>query len=207
MLDTIFAYVKPLSVPLNRDTYRKIVGEIFGEIDEQIVQDFVTSMESLKGTIALDSERFPDKTVGSLIKDNPISIAELILHQRTLTITSNYLDLTATDMKSVKDLILPFWTRTMGLLLQHVKGEKSRNVMAPFDDALWEKTEVEPDIPPFDAPLLKNLVTGKYESNMKSKVLLFVVGKALTADYLKKVPKVYLVHFILLNYLVQVHIM
>lgn len=203
-LKKVFSYVGSVPLPFTRETYRTIVGEIFGEVDESIVDNFVSSMQSFKCSVAQDSKRFPDDEVGRLIKDKPMSIAESILHQRDLTISSNYLDLTATDMKSGKELTLPLWTRTMGLLLQHVDGDTSRYFIAPVDDSLWEKTEIDPDFPLFKAPLLKNLVTGNYDKSMKSKILLFLVGEALTDEFLKKVPKEYLVHFILLNLLVQV---
>jgi hypothetical protein len=147
-IDAIKRFVhEQVQLPLTRESIESIIEIIFGHVNPQAVEDFQSSLEAFTPSYFASHDRYPDDEVNKMIADDPFTLAEEILNNQTLQVSSPFLDVAATDMKSLRLLTLPWLKRTMGLLLVHVEGNRSRNVMYRIDEENWEQLEVEPIYP------------------------------------------------------------
>lgn len=205
IFERIFEFIKTIEFPINRATFQNITEIIFGKIDLEVVDEFELSLKSLKTFTLLDeTESSLDKDVMNVIRNQPMSISERILYNRPLDVFNNYLDVSANDMKSLKDLTLPWIRRTMGLLLKHIDGPKSRPFLSRIDEHLWEKIEIEPLYPNFEIPSLKQLSTGELSISKKFQILTFLIDGVVDEKILKRIPIDYMFHVIVLVHLLKV---
>jgi hypothetical protein len=135
-----------------------------------------------------------------------MSLSERILYGQNLDINSGYLAADVTDMKSLKELTLPWIQRTMGLLLKHVKGPKTRKFLSRIDEQSWENIEIEPIYPNFNVPSLKQLVAGELSHVEKYQILSFLIDDVIDQEILRAIAIDYMLHVIVLGHLLKVNI-
>lgn len=189
---------------------KRIVNDIFKENDptivESLVDDFELSLNLFTTGRYENLDEFEDKEVNQIIKNMPMTLVENILHRRLLSCSSMYLDINATDMKPIAELVLPWIQKTMGLVLKNVNGKNTRKFMSPVNEALWEKIEIEPDYPNFEVPELKNLLVGDFSDSLKIKILRFLTNDVIGEDDYESIPIKFLIHTIILVHLVKVNV-
>lgn len=133
--------------PLTRESIESIVRIIFSEVDPQVVQDFESSLASFKTTTIESDDRFHDGDINHMIRDRPFVLAERILNKQPLYVNSSSFNVNATDMKPLKDLFEPWYRRTLGMLLYHVDGIKTRKMIYRVTEQNFDELDVEAENP------------------------------------------------------------
>lgn len=204
-LKKIMDYVRTLDSPITNAAIIATVKLIFGYIDPSTVADFHESLDSFNVIIQDDKDRFPDEKVANLIINNPFCIGERILNKRSITCFSAYLDTEAKDMKPLQALVLPWIQRMTGLLLKHVNGSKGgRRIISQLFKGTWGNDVIQTETPDFDVPILQHLVVGEMSHQVKVQILHFLIGDSIDQKILNDIPICYMIHFIILVYLVEV---
>jgi hypothetical protein len=114
-----------------------VIRTILGSVNPQTFENFKLSIRNFSSEGSTNDE--------SSFKGDPFTYAELIFNNQTIHVFSSFLDDTTNDKGSLKNLAVDWIKRTMGLLLKHVDGEKTRKLLYRAED--WETIEVEPTIP------------------------------------------------------------
>lgn len=143
----VHKFAPPEKFPLREDVIEEMSMEIFGYSDEALTASF---MESMRYGVFFyeDGCRFEDMQVNIQLTNNPFSsIAEHILNGLPVTITSSFIDATATDMKSLKDLTLGWIKRFAGVMLKYAEKPKNFTIACQAESGEHEYAEVEAESP------------------------------------------------------------
>lgn len=123
--------------------------EIFGYSDEALTASFMDSIQY--GVYFYENAcRFEDMEVNLMLTNDPFSsLAENILNGLPITITSPFLDATATDMKPLKDLTIGWIKRFAGVMLKYVERPKKFTIVCQDAESgeLLRVTEIEAEAP------------------------------------------------------------
>jgi hypothetical protein len=143
-----------VTFPLSRASIDSVVEIIFGEVDELLIQNFEKNLLQFHNDSNEDTNEEENDTemndnqpissdIGKLIAGEPFSIVKFILRRQNLYVSSRFLDVNATDMKSMKGLTLPWIRRITGLLLKHVTQPHETKVLYRVDAENWETVIAE----------------------------------------------------------------
>lgn len=135
----VHKFAPPEKFPLREDVIEEMSMEIFGYSDEALTSSF---MESMRYGVYFyeDGCRFEDMQVN----------IQLIFQSSSglpVTITSSFIDATATDMKSLKDLTLGWIKRFAGVMLKYVEKPKNFIIACQAESGEHEYAEVEAESP------------------------------------------------------------
>ncbi|KAG5674589.1 hypothetical protein PVAND_004543 [Polypedilum vanderplanki] len=204
IINFIHKYAPREKFPLSDDTIKEMLQEIFGNDDDELMKDF----EHFRYRNLVFVERNESlNDINELLRNNPYSyLTQRILNNLSYRISSHYLDTSANDMSSLKDLTLPWLKRTCGILFKNMNGEQVNPKISYQVDSHenYEDIEIEPEYPDFEIPSLMKLFKGEMSDDEKYKILAFLIDNSIDVDSLKKIPNDFIIHEIIIDHLLKV---
>lgn len=147
--DFVHRFAPPHKFPLQRETIEEILFEIFGSADDQLIEDFKESLLSQPlSKISTTCDIIEDEKTKKLLQNDSFSsFAECILYDIPLDILSPFLDVKATDMKTLKDLTIDWIERFAGILLKDFDETKSFSIIYRVPSGNLETYQATPQLP------------------------------------------------------------